>query len=110
MFGHAGSSEIENRSFEEAKLLRRSSSAWLTRSVIIASIALAFALADARPSFAGCGGYCEAQQARAMCHKAVNVQGLKAEAREAEFDKCKADPTDYLQFDRLPDTPEMTLD
>jgi hypothetical protein len=81
---------------------------WTARSVIVASIALAFALADARQSFAGCGGYCEAQQARATCHGAIKVQRLKAQAREAEFERCKADPARYLQLDRLTDEVELT--
>ena len=63
-----------------------------THSVIVASIALAFGLADAQQSFAGCGGYCEAQQARAICHQAVKDQELKAHERDAEFERCKADP------------------
>lgn len=64
--------------------------------VVLASIALAFGLTDVRQSFAGCGGYCEARQARAICHRAIAAQDLKAHERDAEFEKCKADPLSYL--------------
>jgi hypothetical protein len=78
--------------------------------VIIASIALTFGLADVRRSFAGCGGYCEARQARAICHHAVVAQELKAQAREAEFEKCKADPASYLRLDRMADDAEISVE
>jgi len=87
-----------------------SSMGWAPRSITVASIALAFGLVDVRQSFAGCGGYCEARQTRAICHQAVEVQGLKAGAREAEFEKCKADPASYLQLDQLTDDAEMSLE
>ena len=83
---------------------------WAARSVIVASIALAFGLADARQSFAGCGGYCEARQARAICHEAVKAQGLRAQAREAEFEKCKADPGSYLSLEELTDDASADLE
>ena len=83
---------------------------WAARSVVVASIALVFGLVDARQSFAGCGGYCEARQARAICHHAVKAQGLQAQAREAEFEKCKADPASYLQLDQLTDDAEMIVE
>ena len=83
---------------------------WADNSVVVASIALAFGLVGARQSFAGCGGYCEARQARAICHDAVKAQGLRAQAREAEFEKCKADPASYLQLDQLTDDAEMIVE
>ena len=83
---------------------------WVARSIVVASIALAFGLAGARQSVAGCGGYCEARQARAICHDAVKAQGLRAQAREAEFEKCKADPASYLQLDQLTDDAEMIVE
>jgi len=72
-------------------------------SVIIASVALAFGLADATQSFAGCGGYCAARQARTICHQALEAQGLQDRARDAEFEKCKADPASYLQLGEIMD-------
>jgi hypothetical protein len=84
-------------------LINANKKGWAARSVIFASIALAFGLADARQSFAGCGGYCEARQARAICHQAVKAQGLRARARDAEFEKCKADPASYLQLEEFTD-------
>ncbi len=72
-------------------------------SVIVFSIALAFGLADVRPSLAGCGGYCAARQARMICHHALEAQGLQARARDAEFEKCKADPASYLQLGEIMD-------
>jgi hypothetical protein len=87
-------------------MISNSSSGWLARAVIVASIAVALGLAAAPRSFAGCGGYCEARQARATCHHAVTVQGLLAQTREAEFEKCKADPTSYLQLEEITDAGE----
>jgi hypothetical protein len=66
------------------------------KTVIFASIALAFGLIDCRESFAGCGGYCEARQARKICHRAIARQDLKAHERDTEFEKCKTDPVGYL--------------
>ncbi len=83
---------------------------WAARSVVIASIALVFGLIGARQSSAGCGGYCEARQARAICHHAVKAQGLQALAREAEFEKCKADPASYLQLDQLTNDAETIVE
>ena len=87
-----------------------SSRGFAARPVIVAGIAFAFGLADMPRSFAGCGGYCEAQQTRAMCHQAVKVQGFKAREREAEFEKCKADPASYLGLEELTDDAEMSLE
>jgi hypothetical protein len=91
-------------------MIAKSSRGWAARSAIIVSIALAFGCADMRPSFAGCGGYFEAQEARALCHHAVRVEGLEAQERDAEFDKCKADPTDYLQLEELADDVDLNLE
>jgi hypothetical protein len=103
--------ELRTRSFEEeAKLICKGSGGWLAHSPIVASVALALGLADMRQSFAGCGGYCEARQARAMCHQAVEVQGLKAREREAEFEKCKADPARYLDLEALTGDEEMSVE
>jgi hypothetical protein len=66
------------------------------KTVIFAWLALAFGLIDVRESSAACGGYCEARQARAICHRAIARQDLKAHERDAEFEKCKTDPVGYL--------------
>jgi hypothetical protein len=91
-------------------MIAKSSRGWQARSVVVASIALVFGLADARQSFAGCGGYFEAREARALCHHAVRVQGLEAKERDAAFDKCKADPADYLQLEELADDADLNLE
>jgi hypothetical protein len=91
----------------EAKVIMENSREWAAHSIIVASIALAFGLMDIRQSFAGCGGYCEAQQARAMCHQAVKFRGMQAREREAEFEKCKANPSNYLELEELTDDEEM---
>ena len=83
---------------------------WAAHSVVDASIALVFGPVGARQSFAGCGGYCEARQARAICHDAVKAQGLQPQARDAEFEKCKADPASYLQLDQFTDDAEMSVE
>jgi hypothetical protein len=64
--------------------------------VSVASIVLAFVLSSVAQSSAACGGYCEARQVRAVCHHAAASQGLKARQRDAEFEKCAADPQSYL--------------
>jgi hypothetical protein len=61
----------------------------------VASIALAVLLWGVAQSSAACGGYCEARQVRAICHDAVASQGLKAQKRDAEFEKCVSDPLSY---------------
>jgi hypothetical protein len=63
---------------------------------MVASLALAFVLSGVAQSSAKCGGYCEARQVRAICHRAVMSQDLKAHKRDAEFEKCKSDPLSYL--------------
>ena len=80
---------------EEAKLTKTGSRRWAPKIVIVASIALAFGLGDVAQSIAGCGGYCEARQVRSICHHAVAARDLKAHERDAEFEKCKADPLRY---------------
>jgi hypothetical protein len=62
--------------------------------VMVASVA--FLLSGTAQSSAECGGYCEARQTLTICHHAVRKQGLQAPARDAEFEKCKADPLSYL--------------
>jgi hypothetical protein len=61
---------------------------------MVASIA--FLLSGMGQSSAECGGYCEARQILTICHHAVRKKGLEAPARDAEFEKCKADPLSYL--------------
>ena len=91
-------------------MIGKSSRALAARSVFVVFVALAFGLADMRQSFAGCGGYCEAQQARSMCHQAVKVQGLKAREREVEFETCKADPASYLELGELTDDADLSFE
>jgi hypothetical protein len=93
-----------------AKVIGKSTRRWAAHSIIVASIALTFGLVDARQSFAGCGGYCEARQARAICHFAVKDRGLKAHERDSEFERCKADPASYLQLERVTNDSEMNLE
>jgi hypothetical protein len=69
---------------------------WLPNSVTVASIAFALVLSSVAQSMAGCGGYCEARQVRAICHHAVGSQDLRAHQRDTEFEKCKSDPLGYL--------------
>jgi len=95
---------------EEAIAINDNMQGWAAHSLVVASIALVFGLAGARQSFAGCGGYCEARQARAICHDAVKAQGLQRQARDAEFEKCKADPASYLQLDQFTDDAEMSVE
>ncbi len=62
-------------------MLKKSGLAWAPRTIVISAIALAAGLGEVHLSIAGCGGYCEARQVRAMCHQAIKVQGLKARER-----------------------------
>jgi hypothetical protein len=91
-------------------MLKKSGLAWAPRTIVISAIALAAGLGEVHLSIAGCGGYCEARQVRAMCHQAIKVQGLKARERSVEFEKCKADPLNYLQIEELTDDTEDSLD
>jgi hypothetical protein len=77
-------------------------------AVIVASMALAFGLIGMGQSFAGCGGYCQARQALALCHHAVKAQGVQIRERDAEFEKCAADPARYLQLEELADEAELS--
>jgi hypothetical protein len=81
-----------------------------SKILVVSSIALSIGLAGVRPSAAGCGGYCEAMQVRAICHRAVTIQGLKGHERDVEFEKCTADPMVYLQVEELTDDIENSLD
>ena len=75
----------------------------LSRTIITTILAAGFGLAGAQLSLAGCGGYCEARQARVLCHKAIEFVGLKGHQRDLEFEKCKRDPIAYLQLEELAD-------
>lgn len=91
-------------------MIRKDSRGRVAHSIVVASIALVFGLVGARQSFAGCGGYCEARQARAICHHAVKAQGLQRQERDVEFERCKADPASYLQLDQFTDDAEMSAE
>ena len=45
-----------------------------------------------------------------MCHQATLNQGLKGHERDVAFEKCKADPMDYLQLEGLADDLENSLE
>jgi hypothetical protein len=99
------------RIFEaEAKMTKTSFRAWVPKTVIVVSITLVFGLSDVRQSFAACGGYCEARQVRAICHRAVAIQGLKARERDAEFEKCKANRMTYLSIEEVTDLEDIGLE
>ena len=66
------------------------------KAAVIASVSWAFAMGGVRESSGVCGGYCEARQVRAICHRAVTAQELETHQRDAEFEKCKSDPLSYL--------------
>jgi hypothetical protein len=67
----------------------------LNNAVTVAFVAFAFVFSGVPQSFASCGGYCSARQVRAICHHAVASKDLKADKRDAEFEKCAADPLGY---------------
>jgi hypothetical protein len=48
--------------------------------------------------------------ARAQCHQAVKVDVPQAREREAEFEKCKANPVGYLQLKKLKGNEETGAD
>ena len=91
-------------------MIAKSSLGWPARAnaVIVASVALAFGLIGMGQSVAGCGGYCQARQALALCHHAVKAQGVQIRERDAEFEKCAADPARYLQLEELADEAELS--
>jgi hypothetical protein len=69
-------------------------------AAFIGSIVLVIGVFSVQPSFAGSGrncmpGNCPDYIARRMCNSALNVKGLKGDARKAEFQKCVNDPINY---------------
>jgi hypothetical protein len=64
-------------------------------NAIVALLATAVVLTSVAQSSAACGGYCEARQVRAICHRAVTRNNFKIHERDAEFEKCKSDPLAY---------------
>jgi hypothetical protein len=91
-------------------LSKNSGLAWAPRTLVVSSLALATGLGGVHSSIAACGGYCEARQVLAMCHQTIKVQALKAHDRLVEFEKCKTDPTNYLQIEELADDTGDSLD
>lgn len=76
---------------------------WVSRAIITVMLVAGVGLAGAHSSLAGCAGYCEARQARVLCHNAIKFIGLKGHQRDLEFEKCKRDPIAYLQLEELTD-------
>jgi hypothetical protein len=66
------------------------------KAAAVALIAFTTGSGVVAQTLAACGGYCEARQTRAICHRALARQDLKAHERDAEFEKCKANPLGYL--------------
>lgn len=66
------------------------------KAATVGLIVLATGSGVVAQTLAACGGYCEARQTRAICHRALATRDLKAHQRDAEFEKCKADPLSYL--------------
>jgi hypothetical protein len=95
---------------EEAQVIAGPSRVFAGRLVVVAFIALAFGVADARRSFAGCGGYCEARQARAICHEALKALNLTGRGLDVEFEVCKGDPASYLQLERVAKDAEINAE
>ncbi|HZZ26034.1 MAG TPA: hypothetical protein VFE60_27330 [Roseiarcus sp.] len=110
MFAQVPILKLKFTTEEEAKLTKIGSRRWAAKIVIVASIALAFGLGDVAQSIAGCGGYCEARQVRAICHHALWSRNLKAHERDAEFEKCKANPLTYLGPSVRGDAPQLGSD
>jgi hypothetical protein len=86
----------------EPRMLAKGNSVWTARAAGLL-LAVGMGSAEAQPSFAGCGAYCEARQVRAICHHAIKIAGLEGPQRDAEFDKCKKDPIAYLQLEEFTD-------
>jgi hypothetical protein len=105
---HVG--DWENCNFKEDALLKKRELRWTPNAVVVFSITLAIWLADVHSSIAGCGGYCEARQVRAICHQAISIKGLNGHERDVEFEKCKAAPTAYLQLEELADDLENRVE
>ncbi len=90
-------------------MARTNDSGWALRAMAIGSLALSIGLADLRPSLAACGGYCEARQARALCHRAITIEGVKGVQRDIEFEKCATDPMKYLQIEDVVDDADISF-
>jgi hypothetical protein len=66
------------------------------RKISIASLAIGLALAFCAPADAAATRcHSMACSDRHSCHVLVNAKGLKGAAKQAEYDKCQADPTNY---------------
>jgi hypothetical protein len=80
-------------------------------AAIVGSLALSIGLFELQSSFAGpCGGYCKARQVRAICHDVVSSRGLTGYQRNAEFDKCKLDPTTHRRIEEVVDDTREIFD
>ena len=89
--------ELKRISIEEEAEVTKLVPSRPTRNIaVVASIALAFVLSSVAQSSAECGGYCAARHTRAICNHALRRQGLQTPERDAEFEKCKANPLSYL--------------
>ena len=66
------------------------------RKIAIATLAIGLGLAFCAPADAAAfichRGTCRDAH---VCHDLVNAKGLKGAAKQAEYDKCQADPTNY---------------
>jgi hypothetical protein len=84
---------------------------WAGAATIVVSAAFGIGLLGMTPSFADdCGSYCKARQVRAICHDAVKLKGFRGPRRDVEFEKCKADPTTYMQLQEVKDDTNSVLD
>jgi hypothetical protein len=91
-------------------MTKRSKTGWTANILFVSTIALVVGLADVHTSVADCGGYCVARQVRVLCHQATVIKRLNGRERDVEFEKCKADPTTYLQLEEFADDQENRLD
>jgi len=67
----------------------------VSNSAVMIGIAVGVGLLSVQPASAGCEARCKAAKAAGMCKTAMDQKGLKGPQRQAEFEKCRADPYNY---------------
>ena len=95
---------------KKAKMFKKKEFSVSKRAVIAMSLLIGVGFTVPEPSYAGgCGTYCQAKEARAICHDIVKAKGLRSHQRDAEFEKCRADVMKSKQIEQLADDAETSI-
>ena len=98
---------------KKAKMFKKKEFSVSKRAVIAMSLSIGVigvGFTVPQSSYAsGCGTYCQAKEARAICHDIVKAKGLRSHQRDAEFEKCRADVMKSKQIEQLADDAESSI-